>query len=208
MKFKVGDKVKVKESLKAGEIYGRYFNEEMARMCGRTVTIAHVDYSYYNIKELKCFYWTDEMFEEIEPENKFKVGQKVSIKRTGRIGRIIKINNPDFSDCGSSKLCYLVAFGNEADWFTVHDLEEVKEILDDVERKYLSDVIRPFKRNVINIKKIETYRGEQFIKIRINSVNRILKTECIELPLFKKDTMYKKMKENKEYNLKELNLED
>jgi hypothetical protein len=68
-KFKVGDKVKVREDLKYD---GRYFSNdhiywqdvtsEMVKLAGQVVTIDQVYENEYRIKEC-VFYWTDEMFE-------------------------------------------------------------------------------------------------------------------------------------------------
>lgn len=86
-------------------------------------------------------------------------------------------------------------------------LEECKEpVLDEVERKYLSDVINPFRNRVTAIAKYEGSTWvtcKQFIRIHV------LGEECSEficLPWFKSNTMYKGMELNKEYTLKELGL--
>lgn len=58
-------------------------------------------------------------------ENKFKVGDKVRIKRTGKIEKINEINGDDFDkDLGYSNQCYII--GNW-DCYTVHDLELVED---------------------------------------------------------------------------------
>nr|DAP33598.1 MAG TPA: hypothetical protein [Caudoviricetes sp.] len=84
-------------------------------------------------------------------------------------------------------------------------LEEAKEpVLDDTERKYLSEVIRPFKNYVTGITKVknECETDKQFIRIMVNKY----RPEYIILPYFEENTMYKCMKENKEYSLEELGL--
>ena len=78
-----------------------------------------------------------------------------------------------------------------------------KPILDDTEKKDISGVIEPFRRYFKYIKKCELYGKERIV---IN-----IKKECdydwlIELPPFKKGTMYKGMKSGKEYSLEELNI--
>lgn len=81
-------------------------------------------------------------------------------------------------------------------------LEEYKEpILDDAERKYLADVIRPFRDKIDTISKFRTWDdSSQYIYI-------IMKDNHIStLPVFPKGTMYKCMKEEKHYSLKELGL--
>lgn len=84
-------------------------------------------------------------------------------------------------------------------------LEEAKEpVLDDTERKYLSEVIRPFKNYVTGIAKIKYENGKYKEYIRI-IVNKYM-LEYINLPDFEENTMYKGMKENKKYSLEELGL--
>ena len=76
-----------------------------------------------------------------------------------------------------------------------------KEILDDVEKEYLSAVIRPFKDKVIYIIKWDCAIGE-YITIGISN------DVPITFPNFKKGTMYKGMEVNKNYTLKELGLDE
>ena len=83
-------------------------------------------------------------------------------------------------------------------------LEEYKEpILDDVEKKYLSAVIKPFRENVSYISKLEKCYPEtdQFIKIML------INGEYICLPYFtRKSRMYIGMKKWRHYTLQELGL--
>ena len=80
-------------------------------------------------------------------------------------------------------------------------LEEYKEpILDDAERKYLSDVIRPFRKEVATISKFNAFDGRQYIYIEMKD------RRGSNLPTFPKDTMYKGMIEGMHYSLKELGL--
>lgn len=73
-------------------------------------------------------------------------------------------------------------------------------ILDKVEKKYLSDVIKPFKNEIIWIKKSTFHSNTEWIEIKMNK-------DCMLFPSFKKGTMYKNMEIYKEYSLKELGLE-
>lgn len=134
--------------------------------------------------------------------NKFKLGQRVKIIRTGKIGKIAELDNEDFDKEGRSNNCYGVRYKGwrYSYWFTVHDLEEVKDILDSKEREYLSNVIKPFRDRAINIKKFENYREKEYITIYIKNDFEI------NLPNFEKNTMYKNMEINKAYTLEELGL--
>ena len=80
-------------------------------------------------------------------------------------------------------------------------LEEAKEsILNDTEKKYLSAVIKPFRKNVMDVIKLQCSDERQCIRIRI----------CVgdyaELPLFNNNTMYKGMEVGKYYMPEELGL--
>lgn len=76
-----------------------------------------------------------------------------------------------------------------------------KEILDDVEKEYLLNIIKPFKDKVRYIYKRGELRGEYIII-------EIVKDSTIIFPYFKKNTMYKGMEAYKEYTLKELGLDE
>ena len=80
--------------------------------------------------------------------------------------------------------------------------EEYKEpILDDVEREYLSAVIKPFRKKVKYISKLSGFSGaKQFIRIIMCDC------DCTNLPFFKGGTMYKGMEADKLYSLEELGL--
>ena len=65
-KFKIGDKVKVRNGLIANEYYGGVSCDDfMERMGGAVFTIDYVKNDYYLVKE-NAFYWTDEMLEPVE----------------------------------------------------------------------------------------------------------------------------------------------
>lgn len=76
-------------------------------------------------------------------------------------------------------------------------------ILNDTEREYLSAVIKPFRKKVKHIVKINLFGSpeEQFIRIVIDNL------DFINLPNFNKNTgMYKGMEVDKLYSLEELGL--
>ena len=134
--------------------------------------------------------------------NKFKVGQRVKIIRTGKKGKITFVDDDDFNKNGWTNRCYQVALeGGEVYWFTVHDLELVKEILDETEKEYLNNVINPFREKVTFIQK-DGNRLKEFIRIGIKNDAEIT------LPYFEIDTMYNGMKLDRKYTLSELELEE
>lgn len=80
---------------------------------------------------------------------------------------------------------------------TIYKREE--PILDDKEKEYLSNLIRPFRDRIKYIVKMPICEEKELIFIN-------LKNDTSYLPNFKKDTMYKNMEEDKEYTLEELGL--
>ena len=76
-------------------------------------------------------------------------------------------------------------------------------ILDDIEKKYLSNVIKPFRNTVISIAKRSAYNNLSYIAI---SLKKYLVEESVTLPYFETTQMYKNMKLDKVYTLEELGL--
>ena len=74
-----------------------------------------------------------------------------------------------------------------------------KPILDKVEKRYLENLLRPFKDRVKYVKKKNT-SNQQYLYIKLEGY------ECIELPYFEKNTMYEGMITSQAYTLKELGL--
>ena len=71
MKFKVGDKVRVRENLEVGKDYGDYnVVEDMKKYEGKEFIIDEVRRNYYTLKNENWYYWTDEMLELVEEEGK------------------------------------------------------------------------------------------------------------------------------------------
>ena len=81
--------------------------------------------------------------------------------------------------------------------------EYVPEILTEREKAYLSAVIKPFRKDVEWIERMDNsfVNGNQHQFLCISLTN-----DYCCLPLFKKDTMYKGMEVNKRYTLEELGL--
>ena len=64
IKYKIGDKVIIREDLKEGKLYGYYLvNEDMFPLRGKIVTICDIGYNFYILKEdIHKWCWTDKMF--------------------------------------------------------------------------------------------------------------------------------------------------
>ena len=80
-----------------------------------------------------------------------------------------------------------------------------KEILDDVEKEYLSNALKPFRCRVISVEKDERYPNKEYIYVELTTDNQVEKDYMI-FPDFKKGTMYKDMETDKKYTLEELGL--
>ena len=77
----------------------------------------------------------------------------------------------------------------------------VPDILDDVEKRYLSAVIRPFRKRVDSIMKISDPLGyeKEYIFIKLDE-------DSFSLPYFTAGTMYQGMELERAYTLEELGL--
>ncbi|WP_368283173.1 hypothetical protein [Dorea longicatena] len=117
MKYKVGDKVKVRSNLKAYEIYGsNMLTKSMEKFAGKTVTISGVGITSYAIKEMEVAYWTDEMLEPVE---------EMSAEEATKILGKICCENECFDGCPISKAKGKMPCQN----FRRDKAEEVIEIL-------------------------------------------------------------------------------
>lgn len=186
MKFKVGDKVIIKDY---GEIFSTY-----------------EDWLNIYVKKEEKKYWNKGEF--------INNGEIYTIKAKGKhsISRNLMLY---YIQNNKSKQCYIISekgiektrekfFKSLPNDFTgTLEVENgyivEKEILDDVEKEYLSAVIRPFKNRISDIVKRNFDSEKSYIVIHINS-------ESFYFPYFKKGTMYEGMEADKQYTLKELGL--
>lgn len=116
-KFKVGDKVKVRNGLIADEYYGGVScGNSMERMGGAVFTINYVKNDYYLVEE-NDFYWSDEMLEPIE-----KTLDNLSA------GDFIKSGSSIRKVLAAVDGCYLLSSSEEyasaSIWYTVNELKE------------------------------------------------------------------------------------
>ncbi len=208
MKFKVGDKVKVVDC----EIHG-----SRCRNLGKIFTIRKIN--KYNIEYPYVLKGTDERFGDNEL---IKLQEKQFTKADLKNGDIVTYRNRNKRTVISGKLIdengmgakYLRSYNDrmeDEDGYRNSDIVKVErpikyetvferkeEILDETEKRYLANIIKPFRKEVRYIIKYgDTFK--EYIAI-------VLQNEHISLPFFHKSTMYKGMKEDKKYSLKELGL--
>ena len=210
-KFRVGDKVRFVKStifhtndVKIGETYKiikiikiagsgvRYQveNEEWFK----EEELVNVEYTYEDLKKAPIgtkitFENGEEMIKcsakRYENGNKWRAEKDFARMedKIGTLGKITKIEEPTYQTVFETKV----------------------DILDEAEKRYLKQVIRPYKK----VKSIQKYifSNKRLAKIQI-WVPDIRGTGCwsIDLPPFKKDTMYKNMEDNKAYTTEELGL--
>ena len=125
---------------------------------------------------------------------KYKDSIEKHINVCGLYQEIYKIKNGEYAHncCDNCDKCY----DDCIRWLA----EEYKEsVLDEVERKYLSDVIKPFGHRVSYIVKRLNGSG-YYIAIILNNF------DVMNLPYFTRNTMYKGMTVGRQYKLKELGL--
>lgn len=80
MKYKVGDKVKVRSDLRVGKSYGEHtFVHDMFKFMGKIVTIESIWEQGYRIEE-DAYWWTDEMLEPVE-----EMSTEEAIKLSGKM---------------------------------------------------------------------------------------------------------------------------
>lgn len=203
MKFKIGDKVRVVKC----EISG-----ERCRNINKISTITQVekDVPYpYILKDLDEVFSEDEI-ELVRKERFTKADLKDGDKCTLKNGQVIFVDKT--SDYGFSNINEQLKYFNDdvsiikverpVKYETMFERKEeiLEEILDEVEKKYLADVVRPFRSKVRSVYKMASIcSNKEFICIQLRDGN-------FTLPYFKKGTMYKEMQTGKQYTLKKLGI--
>ena len=123
-----------------------------------------------------------------------------------------KINDDKFKLTERGMKCYNNTLNNWdysllLEYLIVGTLEIVKlpkPILDDIEKKYLGNIIKPFRNKIKYIRKISS-PTENFEYIRICYQDHNY-TNALTFPDFKVGVMYKGMKTDRRYTLEELGL--
>lgn len=210
MRFKVGDRVKyVKKIIHHNVVTGGIFtithidennqsfqylaeSKKGNKQWFKEEELQKVEYTFEDLK--KSPIGTKIVFEKLKDEPLIRTSEKKFENECYRFyirdlenlctrdfGKIIKIEEPEYR--------------------TVYEYES--EILDEVEKRYLRGVIRPFRDRVKIIRKFIYSGGNASIDISIDDSNT---GWLIELLPFPKNEMYKGMEDNKKYTIEELGL--
>ena len=206
MNFEVGDKVKLVRMEDEADCYKKYLDRifTVKKVYSTFVTFVEnteenigpylknleliKDYTYEDLKKspigTKITFENGEVLVKDDDgnySNKKRWRDDSDLKelkdRINTLGKIIKIEEPTYQTVYESKV----------------------EILDEVEKRYLRGVIRPFRDKVTYIRKFVYSTGDAKIDI-------IVENWYICLPTFPKNQMYKNMEDDKEYTLEELGL--
>ena len=203
MKFKIGDKVKVVKCEILGELCGNINKIS-------TITQVEKDVPYpYILKDLDEVFREDEI-ELVRKERFTKADLKDGDKCTLKNGQVIfvdKTSNYGFSNINEQLKYFnddvsIIKVERPVKYETMFERKEeiLEEMLDEVEKKYLADVVRPFRSKVRSVYKMASIcSNKEFINIQ-------LRDENFTLPYFKKGTMYKEMQTGKRYTLEKLGL--
>lgn len=202
MKFKVGDKV-------IAEKRGHKFD------IGEIVKIEEIsdrDYKCSSLKKDELWWMGEDEFVKVKfTKSDLKDGDIV----TYRDGRkkivfedkfygsnnfvLLKHYTEDLKDIDGEEENDIVKVERPVKYETVFERKE--EILDETEKRYLTEVIRPFRKRIQFIQK----------KKEITEINPYIRIVCedndkLVFPYITDNSMYKGMEVNKKYTLKELGL--
>lgn len=201
MKFKVGDKVRVK-----AKKHGHAFD------IGELVKIEEIsdrEYKCSSLKKDELWWMGEDEFAEVKfTKSDLKDGD-IATDREGKKRTVSKGFLVD--NFGAISLTYFTENLKDTDGLKENDIVKVErpikyetvferkeEILDETEKRYLANVIKPFRHNVEYIKKFVYSSGIKQIKINVGGTT-------VRLPEFK-NNMYEGMTPDREYSLKELGL--
>lgn len=210
MEFNIGDKVRV---VRCRTHLNCEYNNTIGKIIGIVVNRRYP----YELEGVDEFFREDEL--ELVQEKQFTKadlkdgdiviyrngGKRIVNKTANNIVHMEDFSNLSFNLCDfredltNTKGCeYDIVKIYSAKYKTVFSKEE---ILDKAEKKYLANVIRPFKNRVEYIYKQQSCanKKQEFIGI-------ILEKDALKLPYFTAGTMYKGMEIDRNYTLEELGL--
>ena len=204
MKFKVGDKVRV-----VAKKHGHYFN------IGEVVKIKEVnskDYTCSSLEKNNIWWLRDDEVAEVKfTKSDLKDGDIVTYRKGLKkivsgdklygndLFAPLRYYTEDLKDVDGEEEYDIVKVERPVKYETVFERKE--EILDEVEKRYLTEVIKPFRKRIQFIQK----------KKEITEINPYIRIVCedndkLVFPYITDNSMYKGMEVNKKYTLKELGL--
>ncbi len=204
MKFKVGDKVKV-----IAKKHGHGFN------IGEIVKIEEIsdrDYKCSSLKENELWWMGEDEFTKVKFTKldlkdgdivTYRKGLKKIVSGDKLYGNDLfaplRYYTEDLKDVDGEEEYDIVKVERPVKYETLFERKE--EILDEVEKRYLTEVIRPFRKRIQFIQK----------KKEITEINPYIRIVCedndkLVFPYITDNSMYKGMEVNKKYTLKELGL--
>lgn len=203
MKFKVGDKVKV-----IAKKHGHWFN------IGEIVKIEEIsdrDYKCSSLEKNELWWMAEDEFTKVKfIKSDLKDGDIVTYRNGLKkivsgdklygndLFTSLRYYPEDLKDVDGEEKNDIVKVERPVKYETVFEREEV---LDETEKKYLAEVIRPFRKRIQFIQK----------KKEITEINPYIRIVCedndkLVFPYITDNSMYKGMEVNKKYTLKELGL--
>ena len=203
MKFKVGDKVRV-----IAKRYGHGFN------IGEIVKIEEIsdrDYKCSSLEKNELWWMGEDEFTKVKfIKSDLKDGDIVTYRNGLKkivsgdklygndLFTSLRYYPEDLKDVDGEEKNDIVKVERPVKYETVFEREEV---LDETEKKYLAEVIRPFRKRIQFIQK----------KKEITEINPYIRIVCedndkLVFPYITDNSMYKGMEVNKKYTLKELGL--
>lgn len=197
MELKKGDKIKIVGT------YGEpaYYNDHLEKIY--TVKDVFTDF----VTTIESVFIRPNKINIIKVNNlkdydlkKAPLGTKITFKNGDTIIKNGKktYSNSYFTTYDNQIYKEIIAKIEEPEYKTVY--ANVFDVLDEKERKYLKDVIRPFRNRVKHITKRNVFEGQEVITICIDDYY------AVNLPLFEKGTMYIGMETDKNYTLEDLNI--
>lgn len=208
MKFKVGDKVRfVKDIIyhssrtKIGEIYKIKQISNSGELC----RIENGE--WFRKEELKLVTNT---FKKSDLKDRdivtYRDGRKRTVKGKGLIDSDGDFANPlsnwnnNLKDIDGYSEFDIVKVERPIKYETIFERKE--EILDEIEKEYLKAVIKPFRNEIKSIYKTNScgFSNSEFLVINFKD------NDNMAFKNFKKGTMYKNMKLDRDYTLEELGL--
>nr|DAW32288.1 MAG TPA: hypothetical protein [Caudoviricetes sp.] len=119
VKFKVGDKVRVRRDLRGGVYYDDiYVHEKMTKLGGTMLTVSEIQTDTYEVEE-NAWDWNDQMLEPAE-----------KTLDTLRAGDLVCSGDETRKILAAVDGCYLLSYVNDyaaaANWYTVAELKDME----------------------------------------------------------------------------------